>query len=203
VVLLCGEKDCSYGEIPVSDQRVPALTLNMVKSIIAACVIASVVPALHARQRGAGALPADATSVQEVYEDWTVVCAQKGGKRLCSLSQQQLDKDTRQRVVALELSTVVADKAEGTILLPFGLALEQQVTLQLDGAQFGMPLPYRTCLAPGCLVKLNLDEGGISKLKKGTALAVKAVSDGGQAVTFTLSLKGFGSAFDRMAALDK
>jgi invasion protein IalB len=173
----------------------------LINSLVAAGLAASASPPLEALQ--GGALPADATSVQEIYEDWTVSCAQKDGKRLCSLSQQQLDKDSRQRVVALELNTVATDKAEGTLLLPFGLALDQKVTLQLDGAQFGIPLPYRTCLSPGCLVRINLDARGIGDLKKGTALAVKAMSDGGQPVTFTLSLKGFGSAFDRMATLGK
>jgi len=160
-------------------------------------------PAAAPRLVQTGALPTDARSVQENYDDWTVACVQRDAKRLCSLSQQQLDKDSRQRVVALELSSVAADKADGTLLLPFGLALDQKVILQLDGAQFGSPLPYRTCLAAGCLVKVSLDTRSIGDLKKATALTVKTTADGGQPLTFTLSLKGFASAFDRTAALGK
>jgi invasion protein IalB len=169
-------------------------------ALFAACVSW---PPVQAFQGGAGTLPADARSVQEIYDDWTVTCVQKDNKKLCSLSQQQLDKDSRQRVLALELTAVTPDKADGTLLLPFGLAVAQKVTLNLDGSQFGTPFPFRTCLVAGCLVNLSFDTRGIADLKKGMSLAVKATSDGGLPIIFTLSLKGFGSAFDRTVVLAK
>src|SRR5262245_16728465 len=70
------------------------------------------------------------TSVQETYEDWVVVCAQRDGKKVCALTQQQTDRASQQRVLAVELNAVTADKAEGTLVLPFGLAVSKEVTLQ-------------------------------------------------------------------------
>jgi invasion protein IalB len=147
--------------------------------------------------------PGEATSVQENYDNWTVLCARKDGKRLCTVSQQQMDKDTRQRVMAVELTEVGPTKATGSLLLPFGLAVSKDVALEIDGAAIGPPLHFRTCFTPGCLVALNFDGTTIANLKKGAALAVKVTGDNGQPIAFSLPLKGFASAYDRTAALNK
>ena len=129
------------------------------------------------------------------------MCAQREGKKVCALTQQQLDKDSRQRVVAIEVNSITPEKAEGTMVLPFGLAVSREVTLQIDGAALGAPLHFRTCIAAGCLVALSFDTQSVATLKKGTALAVNVTSDSGQPISFALSLKGFANAFDRTAAL--
>jgi invasion protein IalB len=148
-------------------------------------------------------LPGDATSVQETYESWVVGCAQQDAKRVCSMSQQQADNNTHQRVLAIELSSVTATKADGTLVLPFGLAVAKDVVFQVDGAQLGSPLHFRTCVQGGCVVTIALDSAAIGTLKKGSALTIKATADGDQPIVFTLSLKGFSSAFDRTALLQK
>ena len=149
------------------------------------------------------AVSGEPTSVQETYQDWIVACVQREGKKVCALTQQQLDKDSRQRVLGIEVSTITPEKAEGTLVLPFGLAVSRDVTLQIDGATLGAPLRFRTCIAAGCLVALSFDTQSVANLKKGTALAIHATADSGQPISFGLSLKGFASAFDRTAALIK
>ena len=109
-----------------------------------------------ADQAGQG-LPGGASSLQETYGDWRVACAQQNGKKTCALSQRQTDKDSRQLVLAVELSAPAADKAEGTLILPFGLAIERPITLQIDQAAAGQALHFRTCLPVGCLVGLNFE----------------------------------------------
>jgi len=149
-------------------------------------------------------LPGGATSVQEAHDDWTVLCGQKDGQKVCALSQQLLDKDSRQRVLVLELDTAASDRASGNLLLPFGLAVDREVTLQLDGSGMGTPLHFRTCVPNGCLVTLAFDAKIISELRKGTTLAIQAIAaDGGKPVTFSVSLKGFSSGLDRTASLQK
>lgn len=153
---------------------------------------------------GRGQIPGDATSVQEVYENWTVGCAQREGRKQCSLVQQQMDSNTRQRALAFELSAVAPDKADGMLLLPFGLAVDREVTLQIDETPMGAPLHFKTCLQAGCVVSLAFDARAIAALKKGTSLGVKATAaDGNQPIAFALPLKGFASAFDRTAMLLK
>ena len=156
----------------------------------------------NADQAGQG-LPGGATSLQETYGDWRVACAQQNGGKVCALSQRQTDKDSRQLVLAVELSAPAADKAEGTLILPFGLSINQPITLQVDQAAAGPALHFRTCLPVGCLVGLSFDRVTVALLRKGTMLTVRATADGGQETSFKISLKGFADALDRTAALAK
>jgi invasion protein IalB len=146
-------------------------------------------------------LPGGASSLQEAHGDWRVACAQNG-RTLCTLSQQLMDRDSRQRILAIELSVPAPNKAEGTLLLPFGLSLDKGVVLQIDEAA-GPTLRFRTCLPAGCVVTVMFDEKAIAALRSATTLTVKAVGDDTQEISFGVSLKGFASAFDRTSTLAK
>ncbi|QCI66762.1 invasion associated locus B family protein [Phreatobacter stygius] len=148
----------------------------------------------------ASTLPGGASSLQETYQDWQVACLQQGAGKRCALSQQQADPQSRQRVLAIELTTV-ADKAEGVLVLPFGLALDKGVTLQIDDGPVGQPLRFRTCLPAGCLVPLSFDARAVATLRRGTAIKAKVTTDDGRETTFSISLKGLAPALDRTAVL--
>jgi invasion protein IalB len=153
--------------------------------------------------QGSQPLPGDATSLQEMHGDWRVACAQQNGRKVCALSQQQTDPKTRQLLLAIELNAPAIDKAEGTLILPFGLALDKPITLQVDNAATGPALHVRTCLPVGCLVSVAFDPKAVAQLRSGTTLTVSATDDGGQGAAFKISLTGFSSALDRTAALAK
>ena len=87
--------------------------------------------------------------------------------------------------------------------MPFGLALSSGATLQIDDKPAGQPLPFRTCLPVGCVVPVSFEAPTLALLRVGGAIKIKAVTDGGQDAPFSISLKGFASAFDRVAALAK
>lgn len=150
-------------------------------------------------------LPGNATSLRETHGDWTVSCAivasPDGATRRCALSQQQVAQQTRQRALAIELRVREQD-AQGTIVLPFGLQLDQGVVLSIDDAEFLAPLRFSTCVPAGCLVPLEFNAGAISALRAGSVLSVRvATSDTGQEMVFSISLTGFSNAYDRVAAL--
>jgi len=131
-----------------------------------------------------------------------VTCVQQNGQKVCTLAQQQADKDAVSWCWGSSLKTTAADKAEGTMVLPFGLAVDKPIVLQIDeGAS--QTTHFRTCVPVGCLVALAFDPATVSSLKKGTTLNVKAAGDGGQETVFKISLKGFAGAFDRTEALTK
>jgi len=109
----------------------------------------------------ASTLPGGASSLQETYDDWQVVCGQQGGVKRCAMVQQQISKENRQRVLDIELWPA-GDKLQGALMLPFGLALDQGVTLQVDDAAPGQPLHFRTCLPGGCVVPLSFDARGLA-----------------------------------------
>lgn len=148
-----------------------------------------------------GGLPGGASQLQETYDDWQVTCSSQGERTLCAMAQSQLDGQSRQRVLAIEINAISGDSASGVLLLPFGLALAQPVALQVDEGAGTGPLTYRTCLPAGCLVPLAFDGGMVGALRAGTALKVAAIADGGKPANFSVSLKGFSKALDRVASL--
>ena len=154
----------------------------------------------------APSLPGGASSLRENHGDWIVTCRidTQAGKsvKLCALAQEQADSRTRQRVLALELQPSTTG-AQGTLVLPFGLALDAGVTLQVDDGTATPVQRFRTCLPAGCIVPITFDARGLALLRKGTALRIKATADGGKEAPFSISLKGFPSAFDRAGALAK
>jgi invasion protein IalB len=147
------------------------------------------------------AVPAGPSSLQETYRDWSVVCVQQEAQRRCAMTQQLSQQDGR-RVLALELSTDAGgETATGLLVLPFGLALDEGVTLTVDEAA-PERLRFRTCLPAGCVVPLTLDAPALMQLRTGKALNLSvAASDTGDAVEFKISLDGFDAAFARLVGL--
>lgn len=148
----------------------------------------------------ASGLPGGASSLNETYKDWRVSCAQDGTTKRCALSQIQTQQN-RQRVLAIELSVPTGNTVSGTLVLPFGLALDAGVIFQIDDKPAMVPVRFRTCLPAGCLVSVTFDAATLVALRAGAALKVKAIADGGAAAPFSISLQGFGTALDRVGVL--
>jgi invasion protein IalB len=195
------------------NMRIRRTTATVILTGVVATVLAAMPPlalgesAQATRPRSTGParadLPGGATSLQETHGDWRVVCGQPNGKKVCALSQQQTEKDTHQLMLAIELSPPVNNTAGGTLILPFGLALDRPVTLQIDDAATGQVLRFRTCLPVGCLVALAFDPGAVVRLREGTMLTIKTTADGGQEALFKVSLEGFAAALDRTVDLSR
>lgn len=150
----------------------------------------------------ASGLPGGASSLNETYKDWRVACAQQGNQKRCVLSQAQAQQNG-QRVLAIELNAPSGNSVGGTLVLPFGLALDAGVTFQIDEKPAMQPVRFRTCMPGGCLVSVSFDAPTIVALRSGTALKVKATADGGGAAPFSISLQGFATALDRVATLSR
>ena len=148
-------------------------------------------------------LPGGASQLQETHGDWRVACVQEGERRLCGLLQQQVQKDSGQLVVRVELTAMAGNSVEGTIVLPFGVAVNHPVTLLLDDAPL-VTQPYRTCLPVGCVVAVSLSASQLASFRKATMLTIttETVTPGQQA-SFRVSLNGFASGLARAAALGK
>jgi invasion protein IalB len=150
----------------------------------------------------ASSLPGGASALNETYKDWRVACAQQGTAKRCALSQVQVHQNG-QRVLAIELNAPSGNTVAGTLVMPFGLALDSGVTLQIDEKPALQPVRFRTCMPGGCLLAVSFDGPTLVALRAGTALKVKAVADGGAAAPFSISLQGFATALDRVAALSR
>ncbi|WP_235694391.1 invasion associated locus B family protein [Brucella intermedia] len=148
-----------------------------------------------------GALPGGASSLQETYQDWSVGCRLANGAKKCLISQTQ--NQNGQRLLALELQSGKDQNAEGILLLPFGLKLGSGVILTVDDKPGMAPLQFSTCLPTGCLVPLTFDAKTLAGLRAGKAIKIATQRVDGPAMTFSVSLNGFATGFDRVAALGK
>lgn len=156
----------------------------------------------QAQTGGGSTLPGGASSLNETYRDWRVACAQQGPTKQCAMSQAQAQQNG-QRVLGIELGAPAGKTVSGTLVLPFGLALDSGVTFQIDDKPEMAPARFRTCVPAGCLVNVSFDAATILALRAGTALKVKATADGGATAPFSISLQGFGTALDRVAVLSR
>lgn len=157
---------------------------------------------IAAAETAPATLPGGATSLQETFSDWQVGCVVQGSVKRCAITQEQVNQQSRQRVLAAEL-TLAGDKLDGVLLMPFGLALDKGVALQIDDQPATSTLRFRTCVPGGCLVPLNFDGKTVAALRVGSVLKLRAAADGGQDQLYTISLKGFAPALDRIAVLSK
>ncbi|MDH4982412.1 invasion associated locus B family protein [Hyphomicrobium sp. D-2] len=159
-------------------------------------------PAAPANAATVSTLPGGAQAINEAFQDWTMTCVQPAGGKRCAITQQQADAKTRQRLIAVELQPI-GDKAEGVLVLPFGLLLDKGVTLKAGATELGA-LRFKTCLPQGCVVPLTLDAKALTTLRGAKdPLTVTAFNDAGGPLAFAVSVNGFGPALNRAAALGK
>ena len=179
------------------------MTLETRKLFLAIAVLAVLPPAPSLAQETA-LLPGGATSLREVHGDWLVNCIVTGqgdqARKLCAMSQEQKDGQSGQRVIAIELQPS-QDAGVATLFLPFGLDLASGAALQIDDGAEGQAFSFRTCLPAGCIVSLNVEPEMLASLRNGTSLKILTKADNGGKTAFSVSLKGFGNAFDRTVAL--
>jgi len=145
-------------------------------------------------------LPKGASAISETYGDWIVKCQLDGGARLCTLSQTQTSKETNQQVFAIELLPRNG-KAEGNMLMPFGLKLDAGAVVKLDGKDLEQTR-FSTCTAQGCLLPVSFPTVVTDTISKAKTLTVAAQNiNTGQAVVFNVPLNGFAAALERTIQL--
>lgn len=128
-------------------------------------------------------LPKGVSAISETCGDWIVKCQLDGGARLCTLSQTQTSKETNQQVFAIELLPRNG-KAEGNMLMPFGLKLDAGAVVKLDGKDLEQTR-FSTCTAQGCLLPVSFPAVVTDTMSKAKTLTVAAQNiSNGQAVVF-------------------
>nr|WP_238180606.1 invasion associated locus B family protein [Methylobacterium trifolii] len=146
--------------------------------------------------------PAGASTVSEGYGDWSMNCTRAQETTACLVMQSQGDNKTGRRQFAIEFRTPKDGRAEGLIMMPFGLAIEPGVSFKLDEAVLGKGAPYVSCNAEGCLVPISFPTLATDSMRTAKALVVLGQKpDGTEPMTITVPLAGFGAAIDRAVAL--
>ena len=174
----------------------------MVKVLSLGFMLASLLAAPSVVLAAAQGLPEGVTSIQEVYQDWRVNCVQGQPAVQCTMSQEQTQNG--QRVLAMELTAAGDAGVTGTLVLPFGLELSAGAILQVDDGGAEPPRAFKTCLPAGCTVQVAFNKAQLDVLSKAKVLKVSVTAaDNNQQASFGISLKGFGAALARTAALSQ
>ncbi|WP_225647671.1 invasion associated locus B family protein [Bradyrhizobium australafricanum] len=92
-------------------------------------------------------------------------------------------------------------KAEGNILMPFGLKFDAGALLKLDGKDLEQTR-FSTCTTQGCLLPVSFPTVVTDTISRAKMLTVAAQSiSNGQAVVFNVPLNGFAAALERTIQL--
>ena len=76
--------------------------------------------------------------------------------------------------------------------------------LKLDDKDLGKGLRFSTCVPQGCLVPVNFPAAATDAMRKGTKLVIASLNlSSNEALTFNVSLNGFGPAMARATELAK
>lgn len=147
-------------------------------------------------------LPNGASAITENFGDWTVECRITDGRKLCALAQSQGNTQTNQRVFAIELRPPQDGRTEGTILMPFGMKLDNGAVLRLDDKDLGQGLRFSTCYPQGCLLPISFPTVATDAMKTGKTLTAAALNlSNGDPIAFNISLNGFAAALARISQL--
>lgn len=150
----------------------------------------------------AAAWPVGASSISESYGDWTMSCIRPTDKAQCVVVQSQGDSKTGRRRFGIELQAPRDGRSEGTVLMPFGLAIEPGVAFKLDEQALGKGAPYISCSGEGCLVAISFPTLAIDGMRTAKALTVTGQKSGAsEPAVITVPLEGFPQAIARAAAL--
>ncbi len=146
--------------------------------------------------------PNGARTVSESYGDWTMNCNKETGPVDCVVIQSQGDRRTGRRQFSIELHVPKDGRAEGLILMPFGLQIEPGVTFKLDDRALGKGAPYSYCINDGCLVPISLPTLATDTMKTAQSMTVSAMKpEAKEPTVITVPLSGFAAAFARSIAL--
>src|SRR5262245_37523598 len=128
--------DTGKPQSSINSRRCRLTASNLRRSLFAIFAALQITPAWT---QGA-LLPGGATSLRETHGDWVVNCAIMGegeqASKVCTLSQEQQDSKSGQRVIGVELRPASGANA-ATLVLPFGLDLAAGAALQVDDGARG------------------------------------------------------------------
>ena len=131
--------------------------------------------------------------------DWAVRCYPVQSQSPCDMFQQQNEKDSQQRILAMSLAYIPhLDRHAIQVVVPLGISIPKGVVIHT--ASFTSPtFPYRRCDRTGCYVETLVDNNVVDQIGRGgDGALVKITADDGKSYDLKLSLNGFSAAHDSM-----
>jgi len=142
------------------------------------------------------ALPIGASSLDETYQDWKVICRKSGMVSQCVIAQQLINEKSRQRILTLQFSPS-KNQVTGIAIMPFGLLLAKGATLTVDGQKIGN-YAFSTCLPTGCVIPFNISNAQFTRISQASRIEIRAAAPDGKDVGISVSPKGLNAATARL-----
>lgn len=147
-------------------------------------------------------LPNNASSLNETYKDWQVICQQSPRGARCAAAQQIFNQKSHSRLLNIQLAPQKGN-VEGIISVPLGVSLTKGIVIQADDKVVIGPLGFIACVSEGCLARLKLSMAQLRMLQKSKKINVKLASVENQDIVLPMSGNGLGEAMSRLNALMK
>ena len=133
---------------------------------------------------------------QQSVGDWIVICAegQNGGKS-CAMSQTLNNSKTRQTIASWAISRDTNGKTSATVTVPMGVLVSVGLRAGVD-EKSAFDVPYRTCIAQGCVATFEMNNQLITALGKAEKFSFVTRTVQEQPLTVEFSLRGFSRAHE-------
>ncbi len=136
----------------------------------------------------------EADSIIEKYGQWSLDCQRVETGRRCSISQR-LGNQLGMEV----LQSDTQDSVKALILLPFGLAVSEGITLFIDNKPADHRIPFSTCGSEGCIVPMVVSQKSMEQILQGSQLKIisfDAISS--ERKEYSIPLEGISRAYLRL-----
>lgn len=133
------------------------------------------------------------------FKDWTIVCEKlpKSGKDICNIFQN-VTNEKKKVVLQVAIGYLPGMKKPQVLLtLPLGIMLEPGLEFKPGNAKV-VRLPFKVCVANGCVVMTMLGDTALKGMKAGSKGSVKFAVAKDKIVEIPISLSGFTAAFNSL-----
>ncbi len=164
------------------------------------------IPLLLMGLSGFGGVAMATESTTYTFDSWQVTCQQtKDHTNHCAMSQQGIDRKSGRQIYQVTIS-FPKGKAQPqlNVLVPLGVSLRAGATIEVKknaGSPFKMP--YRYCIAAGCLAKMGMNQKILDAFRHGHKADLRIQSLNKKEVVLPLSLKGYSKAFNKLGIINK
>ncbi len=166
---------------------------------VRAAAVATAIAGLTAFSGPAAAQQAAATPTPAAPADgpWLKVCNTDPAtsKQICVVTQE-LRADNGTFIASATLRQTTGEATVAMIVaVPPGVLLQPGLATKVDNnAQ--VDIKYEICFPNACYARLDTNAEYVNQLKRGNQLAIQAINQTGQPLTFPFSLSGFTRTFD-------
>ena len=133
---------------------------------------------------------------QQTVGDWVVNCAEgSNGRRSCAMSQTLSNSKTRQMLASWAIARDGNGKTSATVTVPMGVLVSVGLRAGVD-EKSAFDVPYRTCIAQGCVATFDVNNQLIAQLGKAEKFSFVTRTVQEQPLTVEFSLRGFSRAHE-------